>query len=460
MTTIERPSPATSPLLRSPGSMTAHMRAVSLPAGPRVLRVAALAGGRIVEERTLERRQRVTVGATEDCTFVVPGHAGRHVVLFEPAGSGWKLRLAEGMTGRVALEDGVVELGSLRGGSSVPLTDDARGRVSLGKATFLFQLAPQLPRPPRPQLPLSVKQGLGAQIDWSLTVLVALSFLLHFGLVGGMYSDWMDPTVDAEFTAQLALVPSPTTPPPVETLDDTSTSPATSASAVASSDPRRPHAPRPDVHPAPAPVSDVDALVHEWQRVGISTIGSLDVGPNAQRVLRRDDDQPPVDLDALARRSTGVDDRPYALGLPRETGPILARPGDDLTSLHPSQTAPIASTAGTVRPVVPFRMDGEPPRTSARIANAEAVIRTQLQPRARQCYQHAVTADPSLPDGSLVIAIQVGASGEVGSAGVTSRTGLSPQVAACIQGAASRLTFESPGAGGATVTVPFHFVKQ
>jgi hypothetical protein len=136
----------------------------------------------------------------------------------------------------------------------------------------------------------------------------------------------------------------------------------------------------------------------------------------------------------------------------------IASPGD-LTRL-PTTESPVASTAGTVRPVVPFTMREDPPQMSVALANAESVIRKQLQPRARQCYQHAVGADPSLPDGGLVVTIRVGPSGEVSAAGVASRTGLSPQVAGCIQGAASRLVFDSPGPAGATITVPFHFVKQ
>ena len=53
---------------------------------------------------------------------------------------------------------------------------------------------------PRPQLPLSVKGGLASQIDWNLTIIAAFSFLLHFGLIGAMYSDWMDPVVNDDIS--------------------------------------------------------------------------------------------------------------------------------------------------------------------------------------------------------------------------------------------------------------------
>jgi hypothetical protein len=193
--------------------------------------------------------------------------------------------------------------------------------------------------------------------------------------------------------------------------------------------------------------------------VNVVAVGSVVVGPNGRRILEHGAEGDMPDLTGIARRTEGVDDHPVALGVPRDQG-VIAHPGTDLPSLHPVETPPVASTAGTVRPVVPFQMHEDPPRASAKIANFESVIRRDLEPRARQCYQHAVSQNPDIPDGSLVIAIQVGPSGEVSGASVASRTGLSPQVAACIQGAASRLVFDSPGPGGAAGTVPFHFVKQ
>jgi hypothetical protein len=316
----------------------------------------------------------------------------------------------------------------------------------------------------RPQLPPSLKQGVVAQIDWPLTVLVALSFLLHFGLVGGMYSDWMDPVVDTELDAQLALVPSPPEPPRIET--ETQDEAAASASARAS-EPRETVPTRtraPGTHPAPTPATaaanDPAMLLREWEQMSVVAIGTMDQSPNLRRVLLAGDEGPPIDLNAFGRNSGGIDEHTLALNLPRAGEPL--RPGsldEGLQGLRHGETGPVASTAGTVRPVVPFTLRQDPPGTTGCVPDLESVIRSQLQPRARQCFQRAVTADPSLPDGSLFVSMQVGASGEVSSAGVT-RTGLSEQVASCVAGAARRLVFHVQGAAGATVTVPMHFVKQ
>jgi hypothetical protein len=447
------------PPLRALGRMTAAMRAIRPPGAPRLLRVAIVSGGRIVEERVVEPRTRITVGAGGDCTFVLPEKQGPPLVLFEPAGSGWELRVVPGVGGRVATDSGgVVDIAA--GPSRVKLAGDARGRVVLGHTVFLFQLVARPPAGPRPQLPLALKARLASQIDWPLTALVALSFLLHFGFVGGMYSDWMDPTVDTELGARFVVPPSTLPPPPVETQSDAAVSASASAAAgtTAPSTPRAPgHAQRPAPR-ADAP-NDVDSLVHEWSALRVAAIGVTAPGANLRRALQQGDEVAPVNLDALGERRTGVDDRPSALDLPHAGEPMAPGRRGDLRDLEHT-TAAVASTAGPARPVVPFSLRQDPPQATSTIANVESVIRTQLQPRARACYQHAVNADESLPDGSLVVVIRVAPSGEVTSAGIANRVGLSAPVGSCIAGAAQRLVFDAPGPPGATVSVPMHFVKQ
>ena len=43
-----------------------------------------------------------------------------------------------------------------------------------------------------------MKAGLASDIDWTTTIIAAFSFLFHFGAVGSIYSDWMDPIVDGQ----------------------------------------------------------------------------------------------------------------------------------------------------------------------------------------------------------------------------------------------------------------------
>ena len=87
----------------------------------------------------------------------------------------------------------------------------------MGETTFLFQFVAPPPVQPRPQLPLAVKGGLANQIDWNLTIIAAFSFMLHFGLIGAMYSDWMDPIVNDDVNVQgLIDLASKVPPAPIE----------------------------------------------------------------------------------------------------------------------------------------------------------------------------------------------------------------------------------------------------
>ncbi|NOU35100.1 MAG: energy transducer TonB, partial [Polyangiaceae bacterium] len=167
------------------------MRALKASGAARVLRIGVVQAGRVVEERVLAEHGDVTVGGDEACTVVVGGLPSSVRVLHHTR-AGYTFTVGAGMKGRVALESGLTDLAP---GQSVTLGETARGKLVMGATTLLFQFVEPPPPRQKPQLPLSVRGGLEARIDWPLTVLVAMSFLLHFGFVGSMYSDWMDPPV-------------------------------------------------------------------------------------------------------------------------------------------------------------------------------------------------------------------------------------------------------------------------
>ena len=177
--------------------MTAVMRAMSVAAaGAKVLRIGIVRAGRVVEERIVKQRSTVTVGASESATFVISAPLPNGAFpLFERVGNDYHLNLLDGMKGRLALATGITELRGVSGTKMV-LTEESRGKVIVGDTTFLFQFVAPPPPQARPQLPLAVKGNLAGSHDWTLTFVAAFSFLLHFGLVGTMYSDWADPVVD------------------------------------------------------------------------------------------------------------------------------------------------------------------------------------------------------------------------------------------------------------------------
>ncbi len=453
-----------------PGQMTAVMRAMQQATGPKVLRIGLVAAGRILEERIVKQRTSVTIGPSEKSTFVIQANLPPQFKLFELIGSDYYMNFLDGMTGRIALATGISDLAALKGQATrvgpayqVRLTEEARGKIVIGETTFLFQFVAPPPVQPRPQLPLSVKGGVASQIDWNLTIIAAFSFLLHFGLVGAMYSDWMDPVVNDDITAGLIDMVQKTVPPPVETPE----TPTASATATDTA-PAPTQAPKtPTNEPkgkATAPDAKVVAgLVAEADQARIAILAALNGGPNIAGAMK-DDNGAPVDLNQLARSQGGISNQGgNGLNLPGGAGgPIQpGRGGGGLQGIgHGGDTGGASTAAGTATKVVPIgNVDMGASSMSVPVNNAEAVIRTQIMPRAKRCYQKGLETDPTQA-GKLVISIKVSPSGEVDSASPISNSGLSAQVASCIAAAARSAKFDPPGASGSTIQVPFNFMKQ
>jgi hypothetical protein len=452
-----------------PGQMTAVMRAMQQSTGPKVLRIGLVAAGRILEERIVKQRTSVTVGPSEKSMFVVQTNLPPQFKLFELMGSDYYLNFLDGMTGRVALATGITDLTALKGQAKrvgpayqVRLTEEARGKIVIGEITFLFQFVAPPPVQPRPQLPLSVKGGLASQIDWSLTIIAAFSFLLHFGFVGAMYSDWMDPVVNDDITAGLLDMVQRTMPPPVETAEETPTASAT-ATDTAPAPTQAPKTNQGSTSKSSSAAPDakvVAGLMNEADQARIAILAALNGGTNIKGAMN-DDNGAPVDLNSLANRSGGISNSNSLVSGVGGGGPIQpGRSGGGLQGLHGGETGGGSNNAGPERKIVPVgdvQYGGS--QMSVPVSNAEATIRSQIFPGAKRCYQKGLESDPTQA-GKLVILIKVAPSGEVDSVSVSSNSGLSAQVASCITTVAKRPKFDPPGANGSTLSVPFNFVKQ
>ncbi|MGO9836594.1 MAG: AgmX/PglI C-terminal domain-containing protein [Polyangiaceae bacterium] len=451
--------------------MTAAMRAVQPTSGPKVLRIGLVVGGRIVEERIVKQRTSVTVGRGERSTFVVQASLPPQFKLFERLGGDYCLNFVDGMSGRLSLATGITDLVTSRGharrlGSvhQLRLTEEARGKVVIGDTTFLFQFVPAPLAQQRPRLPLSVKGGVASQIDWRLAVIAAFSFLAHFGVVGAMYSDWTDPVVDDDMTAGLIQMARNVEPPlivdtqPTATATSPDTPPTPTTKTVTT--PAQPQSP---TQGQPPNAHQVSALVDQVEHTTIAILTALNAVGSGLETAMSNSNVAPVDLTTLANKPDGVQNGPGdELHLLR--GGEAFRPGAGCVGLqcvHLTTTA-VASNAMDKPPtqVIPkFEMPYQPPILDGRIANAEAVIRSQIHPGARRCYQKGLESDPNQA-GRLVILIKIAASGEVDSASAAGNSGLSAQVASCIEGVAKRARFDSPGEHGSTMGVPFNFVRQ
>jgi hypothetical protein len=382
------------------------------------------------------------------------------------------------MTGRVALASGITDLAALRGQAKkvggayqMKLTEEARGKVVIGETTFLFQFVAPPPVQPRPQLPLAVKGGIASQIDWSLTIIAAFSFLLHFGIVGAMYSDWMDPVVGDDYNVAGLVDMIKNIPPPPATETPTEVTPNATATATATATPTTaPKASGGGSKSAGATgqsksagsVGDKQAaaLAAQADQMQMQMLAALGGGSAVQGALSRSD-IPPVDLSGAAASRAGVAAGTGDLKVSGGGGAIQGGgKGGGLGSLGGSTKTSGDGTAGQERKVEGPKGDAQVGGSTATVpvSDADRVI-AGLRPRFRQCYQTGLNSDPSM-SGKVVVTAKVGPNGEVSSADVTSNTGLSQSVASCIASAVRRAQFNPPGGSGSTLNIPVTFVQQ
>lgn len=157
----------------------------------RALRVALIQSGRIVEDRTFTGKAKITVGSDPKCTFLVPmANVPTTTPVFELGKHGTRLLFDSQREGRVSLEGTEVELTSLAGRAlkkgnqfSLALPDAAKGRMTVGEVSLLFQFVEPPKKPTPAALPKGAK-GLVAQLDRSFIVVLGLSLAAHFAGAG------------------------------------------------------------------------------------------------------------------------------------------------------------------------------------------------------------------------------------------------------------------------------------
>ena len=165
------------------------------PPGPRqrILRIGVLLGGKIVEERLIRERMPVTIGQSMRNTFSIPIEGlPLEFTLFALDENRYSLRFLPKMDGRLSDTGGQVNtLDALksRGAQNhgdyyqVALSESARGKLSFGDLTILFQFVTEPPRQPKPMLPASVRGTFADRFDPRLSVIMGTSIIVHFAIV-------------------------------------------------------------------------------------------------------------------------------------------------------------------------------------------------------------------------------------------------------------------------------------
>jgi hypothetical protein len=431
--------------------MTAVMRAVATRVdGPKALRVGLLVGGRVVDER-LVRDGAVTVGESEDATLVVGG-IGRSHRLFVMQSGCFVLHPPPGSRGRVALAAGMKDVPSELG-PRVVLDVDARGKIVVGDATILFQIV-DAPAPPiRPKLPLSVTTRPLDQIDWRLTILVVLSFLMHFGFVGSLYSDWTDPVLD-ESLALNGLVDMRHDVAPVPTEDPVPTPPAAAAPTATSTSRSTPASRAGRRQGGATHASDPTAgLVEAAERMRLGLIATTaDDSPLADALKRSN--IPPVDLEHADGSVSADHDLTLHASSPIDPGARRTDIGDLVNRRGDAKDHVVINDTPGPR----FTVDATPAPGPAPISNAERTI-ASLRPGFRRCYELGLAKDASLM-GDVTVRAKIRATGEVDGVSIVAQHGLSPSVVQCIAHKVELAQFDKQTGSGATLDVPVKFVRQ
>ena len=154
----------------------------------KVLRYAVIQGGKVIEDRTLDRNQSVTIGSDTKNTIVVPmGNLPKSHAVFELRGAQYHLCFTDSMEGKLSTAQANEKLSfealksqgvAKKKGDryEVPLADSSKGSVSLGEVTLLFQFVNQPKAAPKMELPAAAKGSLLNTIDRTFTAIL-LSFL-------------------------------------------------------------------------------------------------------------------------------------------------------------------------------------------------------------------------------------------------------------------------------------------
>lgn len=461
-----------------PGQMTMAMRAMPQAAGPKVLRIGKVQGGRVIEERVIKQRTHVTIGSSHTNMFLATGGGVPETMrLFELVGQDYVLNLTDTMTGRVALPTGVTDLVQARNSGAAKrvgnyyqlrLTEDSRGKVVIGDTTFLFQFVAPPPIQPKPQLPLAVKGGLASQIDWGFTIIAAFSFLIHFGFAGAVNSDWFDPVVDDDLeTAALIEHAKDRPAPPIE-----EPKPEPVDTSAKGNEDKKGEDKGPEKKPGTSgnagkkaagggvTAQQGAALSNELAQLEMKALGSLGgAGPAQSSILKAGSSAADSSLDVLAQKGGGIDTSGGGLKTGGGGGgPLLPGQGGGggLTGIGNAKGGGGGGGGGGKDTSTEVKVPQGEASTgvaagASNVKDADSVI-ARNRWRFKACYNKALATDASA-GGTVKVTVHVGEGGEVTGANVAS-SDAPGGLTSCIVAAFASMKFAEPDGGSATFTVP------
>ncbi len=421
----------------------------------RVLKVGLVQDGQLTRETLFESHDSVTVGQESSNAFALAElQAPSRHRLFEPTSQGYRLVMWENMQGRLLIGDRTEELSELcrsdgrtrrtARGYELDLEPRAKGSITIGRSTLLFQFVPPPPPPTTGRkLPKELKANLLKRADYVFIAIILMSAMFHTGAllyINGQTTDdgpvWIvQPPV---FNPPDGPIPPEVTPPPA------TPTPKGPGGLQNMSDNNQ------TVRGAPAGTSNKPGLLQMLTTNGPNgMVGELtSTGLNEQ-------------LDDILRSIGGVRVARSGEqgGLPRgDRGPgdgqNDGRPIGDIGSLGSEGT--VGTGDATERKVRSQVTSGAPAVAGMIDQNGVSrVIRSRLG-AIRNCYEIQLKLDSTIK-GTLRIAIAVSATGEVVSVSVLSNTTGNAAVAECVCQRIRGWRFPPAGENTAEISQTFVF---
>lgn len=461
-------------------------QAVEQSSKPRILRIGIIQGGRIVEERLVRKRENISVGQSAKNMFVVPSDAmPRTWMLFEATPKGYVAHFGDGMDARIAVGQEIISLAQLKQNGKIQKTgqswdlvldERARGKITVGDLTILFQFVTPPPPQPRPQLPASVRGSFSNNLDWFFTSVAVGSFVVHLCMIIYLRSvDWpKKPDIEEipDRFVQMVVKKKPEPPPEEEKKADEKKVDEEKPKEVAKKAPAK-------KEDAPAPKKELteaekQKIAEERARAEAERRAKIAEQVQNTGILKllgaRADGEGAI-ADVLGKGDVDRDQEKAFEGV----GGLAVATGDDSLRGVKSGTGGTGKVAsisglrggGSIEGASTGSVGGEK-SVKAVVSSAAPSVDGELDPgvvakevkrrlgAVKACYERALKRNPAL-SGKIVVFWTITPEGTVSGITVESDTMGDPEVAQCIKQNISGWRFPRPSGGSVEVSFPFVF---
>ncbi|MCA9559589.1 MAG: TonB family protein [Myxococcales bacterium] len=464
----------------------------------KILRIGIIQNGKIIEERLLRKRESVTIGQSPRNTFVLPSSGiPKSATLFELKGGVYTLNFRPQMSGKVSVEDAVLDFKALREQNlakkrgdhyALPLSEKSRGKVVVDDVTLLFQFVTPPPPPSKLQLPASVRQGWLKGLDWPFVSIMLGSFVFQVFSVAFMVTrDYPEPPRGIEalpdrFVKMIVEPPEAKTPPPEKDSEEKKDEEGDIKEEVVEKKPEPKPEPKPQPKPEPEDKPEVakgpeDPAAKEArlrkikEEVASKTIlkqlgsmggegpgglvdslkeGAVDVKmaeafDGASGVVVADRDTKARDRRGRAKAGAGK-----VAGL--QDGDLKAKGGGPVDTGSKGKEVSVKGTVAVKKPSEAFG-------TGVLDSSAIAKVVSRRKGAIKSCYEKQLKRNPKLA-GKVKVQFTILQSGRVSNARVLEDTTGDPAVGKCIVSGMARWRFPKPDGGDVTVAFPFVFAPS